>query len=157
MAVFPQVVLTTVPLSTSLGSCFATGLSKTTFSIDDPANPPVGDGFTYLVTATNTTEGTLGLGDGGTRSPANLSPACPACTDTDGDGFCVPTDCDDTANTCSTDCTDVDGDGLTVCAGDCDDANDQCTTDCTDVDMDGFCVTTDCNDNDPLVFPGQGC
>ena len=49
-------------LSTSLGSCFATGLPKTTFSIDDPSIPAVGDGFTYLVSRTAAgSEGSVGL------------------------------------------------------------------------------------------------
>ena len=46
---------------------------------------------------------------------------------------------------CTTDCTNADGDGYCVTT-DCDDGNANCTTDCTDSDGDGYCDTTDCDE-----------
>ena len=64
------------------------------------------------------------------------------CADTDGDG------CDDCAVAAfdpSNDGTDSDSDG--VCAlSDCDDDKPLCASVCTDVDDDGYCIDTDCDD-----------
>jgi hypothetical protein len=37
--------------------------------------------------------------------------------------------------------------------GDCDDTNPNCTIDCTDADGDTHCVTTDCREDDPDIYP----
>ncbi len=78
-------------------------------------------------------------------------------SDEDGDGLseCAG-DCDDGSINCTTDCTDGDGDGVRACAGDCDDTRAHCTTDCTDADTDGWCVTTDCDDTNPLALSAPG-
>ncbi len=85
-----------------------------------------------------------------------------SCTDSDGDGVCVPEDCDDTdpsiPTTPGTACDDGDpntendviqADGCT-CQG---------TGPCTDNDNDGVCVPEDCDDNDPFLptLPGASC
>jgi hypothetical protein len=67
--------------------------------------------------------------------------------DTDGDGWCQDTDCDDTLAAvhpqgAETTCNGVDDD----CSGS--------TLDTPDADRDGFAVCTDCDDQDPARFPG---
>ena len=55
------------------------------------------------------------------------------CLDGDEDGYCAPTDCDDSRASCNTDCTDADGDGTPACVGDCDDTPETgstCSTGC---------------------------
>ncbi len=93
-----------------------------------------------------------GLGDGtggnvgclGTTTDTNDGDAT-ICADTDVDG------CDDCAVAAfdpSNDGTDSDGDG--VCAlSDCDDDKPLCAAVCTDVDDDGYCTDTDCEDSVP--------
>ena len=64
------------------------------------------------------------------------------CADTDGDG------CDDCAIDTfdpSNDGVDSDGDG-TCAVTDCDDDKPLCASVCTDVDDDGYCIDTDCDD-----------
>ncbi len=64
------------------------------------------------------------------------------CADTDGDG------CDDCALSSfdpSNDGIDSDGDG-TCAVTDCDDDKPLCASVCTDVDDDGYCIDTDCDD-----------
>ena len=54
------------------------------------------------------------------------------------------------------DCVDTDRDGFCA-ASDCDDANPDCTIDCTDGDLDGICGILDCDDGTPssgsTIFP----
>jgi parallel beta-helix repeat protein len=103
------------------------------------------------------------------------------CIDSDGDGYCSTSDCDDSAYPCNAncddsdndgtracdgdcddynpncigDCTDNDGDGVAFCAGDCDDNKRHCTLDCTDADGDGYCGAHDCRDD--LVACNANC
>jgi len=76
------------------------------------------------------------------------------CTDSDGDGACVPDDCNDN------DFTVYPG-APELCDGkdnNCDGFTDEgCPTDgCTDNDGDGVCVEDgDCDDNDATVYPGH--
>jgi hypothetical protein len=107
------------------------------------------------------------------------------CTDADGDGYgvgtdCAGPDCNDADAQCwnvgdaccgGTDCTDADGDGYGVgvdCAGaDCDDNDAQCWMgaccgDCADLDGDGYgngtdCLGEDCNDSDASCWVGACC
>jgi hypothetical protein len=120
-------------------------------------------------------------GDGlcGADDCDEINPFCTTdCTDWDGDGYCATHDCDESRPNCTTDCMDADGDGYCV-THDCDDTIATCFTDCTtDLDADGVedcadtcldadgddygepggagftCLGTDCDDDDPFVYPG---
>ena len=101
-------------------------------------------------------------GDFGTPGQGNDPCDC-WYSDADLDGFGVdPTcpadylDCDDTEATVHPGATDICWDAVDQ---DCDGADRECTCEESDADGDGFgtsifCVQLDCDDTDPLVFPG---
>jgi len=100
------------------------------------------------------------------------------CADQDADGWCVTTDCDDGAASCTDNCAadtdtdavadcrdgclDPDRDGYgsaggapNTCLGpDCNATNPWCNTSCVDADADGHCVPGDCQDNNASVANG---
>lgn len=61
------------------GGCFAGGLSKSTFTLQDPDIPGLGEAHAYLVAAANTGgKGTMGTDSDGLERPlAAFAPACP--------------------------------------------------------------------------------
>jgi hypothetical protein len=67
--------------------------------------------------------------------------------DSDGDGWCQDTDCDDTLASVHPQAQESPCNGL-------DDDCSESTSDTPDADRDGFAVCTDCDDQDPSRFPG---
>lgn len=73
------------------------------------------------------------------------------CIDADGDGTCVPQDCDDGDS-------DVFPGANEYCGNrkddNCNGETDEGCAPCVDTDADGYCADVDCNDDDPNVRPG---
>jgi len=92
-----------------------------------------------------------------------IDEGCEICTDNDGDGYAVEgeecglIDCDDFSSDVYPGAEEICGDGAD---NDCDGLIDEDCEPCTDVDYDGYfseggiCGPIDCNDFDPLVYPG---
>jgi MYXO-CTERM domain-containing protein len=71
------------------------------------------------------------------------------CADADGDGWCVPEDCNDSDAAVSPSAAERCGDGID---NNCADGIDE-GCGCTDGDGDGYCPPADCNDSDASVHP----
>jgi hypothetical protein len=149
---------------------YAASTSPLTISITVPCADQDGDGFV-------TCDGTCAPLSTETCGDCNdTNPHCSTnCTDRDGDGWCVTTDCDDSVATCNSDCAtdadtdaipdcrdgciDADGDGYgnpggapNTCLGaDCSPNNPWCNVSCVDTDGDFHCAPGDCNDSNPSV------
>jgi MYXO-CTERM domain-containing protein len=75
--------------------------------------------------------------------------AC-VCADRDGDGWCIPDDCNDADANANPGLAERCGDGID---NNCDGTIDE-GCGCADPDGDGYCPPADCNDADPSVNPG---
>ncbi len=99
-----------------------------------------------------------GLVDG-----ADLGDCPPGCPDLDGDGYplarCGGTDCDDSAAAVNPGAAEHCADGIdNDCNGLIDAADGACNPACPDADGDRYrdrsCGGTDCDDQDPIIYPG---
>jgi serine protease len=80
-----------------------------------------------------------------------------SCTDADGDGYCIDSDCDDNDASVNPGSSEVCDDGIdNNCDGTVDEGCGSGGGGCTDNDADGVCVEDgDCDDNNAHVYPGH--